>query len=211
MAYRETSRVRERKAATREHLLLCAHALVAEQGFSGLQMQQLAKRAGVATGTLYRYFPAKDALAAEVFSRATAIEVEMVAKALQVPGTAPQQIAHALTVFAKRALRAPRLAWALIAEPVEAAVDQQRLTFRQRYAELFAATIARGIAGGEVPRQDAQLTSTALVGAIAEALIGPLAKRYEDATCEQQATRHIIHFCLQGLMAAPWHEENDNE
>lgn len=201
--------MRDRKAATREHLLTSAQQLVANAGFSGLQMQQLANHAGVATGTLYRYFPAKEQLAAEVFKRATRIEVAQVAQALTVSAAAPTQIAHALNVFAQRALRAPTLAWALIAEPVEAAVDQQRLQFRQQYAELFATSIQRGIDNQQLPAQNAQLSSTAIVGAIAEALIGPLAQvsRHTEANTPQPSTTvvdDIVQFCLRGLLAAPY-------
>ena len=49
----------------------------------------------------------------------------------------PNGIAAALRTFAERALRAPTMAWALIAEPVDPTVDQARLDYRQRYARLF--------------------------------------------------------------------------
>ena len=39
-----------------------------------------------------------------------------------------------LATFARRALRNPRLAWALIAEPVDPLVDAERLAYRERYA-----------------------------------------------------------------------------
>ena len=56
MAYRETDKVRSRKAQTFDKILVAALYVVAEQGFNSVQMADLAKRAGVATGTLYRYF-----------------------------------------------------------------------------------------------------------------------------------------------------------
>ena len=47
--------------------------------------------------------------------------------------------------------------------------------FRRAYAEAFAGFIARGIATGELPAQDVEVSAAALVGAIGEALVGPLA------------------------------------
>ncbi len=41
--------------------------LVAEQGFHGAPMALVAERAGVAAGTIYRYFESKDVLINEVF------------------------------------------------------------------------------------------------------------------------------------------------
>src|SRR5690606_28357452 len=83
MAYRETMKIRDRKAAQREALLVAAEALVREGGFAALTVQALAARAGVGVGTVYRYFRAKDELAAEVFRCATEREVAAVAAALQ--------------------------------------------------------------------------------------------------------------------------------
>jgi AcrR family transcriptional regulator len=79
-----------------------------------------------------------------------------------------------LATFAERALRNPRLAWALLAEPVDPRVDAERLAYRERYAALIAETLQAGIAAGELPRQNVALSAAALVGGCGEALVGPL-------------------------------------
>ena len=45
-----------------QQILVAAEKLIAESGFQGLSMHKLAKEAGVATGTIYRYFDDKDHL-----------------------------------------------------------------------------------------------------------------------------------------------------
>jgi len=200
MAYRETSRVRERKLATRTNILTNALALLNEVGFGGLQMATLAQRCAVATGTLYRYFPSKEDLCTAVFEHATEIEVAQVQQHLEaIELNAAERIAAALTTFAKRALRAPVTAWALIAEPVEPAVVAARLRYRERYAGLFAQAIEQGIQDNTLPPQDSALNSRALVGAIAEALIGPLAHKTEFDP--NQAITDSVRFCLQAITA----------
>lgn len=203
MAYRETEKVRSRKAQNREHVLQCALNLVAKVGFNNVQMTHLASQSGLATGTLYRYFPGKEDLFKEVFTRATDIELARVQQALtETSGNAISRLREALQVFARRALKAPVLAWALIAEPVQIEVDKQRLAYRQRYAELFAQCIEQGITEGCIPRQRAMLTSTAVVGAIAEALIGPLATISRETmvpATQQQVIDDIVSFCLHGI------------
>jgi AcrR family transcriptional regulator len=203
MAYRETEKVRSRKAQNREHVLQCALKLVAEVGFNGIQMNQLASQSGLATGTLYRYFAGKEELFAEVFTRATEVELTRVQLALNTtPGNAVNRLREALQVFARRALKAPTLAWALIAEPVQIEVDRQRLAYRQRYAELFATCIEQGMEEGCIPCQRAMLSSTAAVGAIAEALIGPLATTSRETlvpSTRQQIIDDIVSFCLHGI------------
>jgi AcrR family transcriptional regulator len=49
----------------RERILVATRTALAEQG-AGAQMDDIARRAGVGIGTLYRHFPTKDALMAEL-------------------------------------------------------------------------------------------------------------------------------------------------
>lgn len=50
----------------RDQILAAAEQLIAESGFQGLSMQKLANEAGVAAGTIYRYFSDKEHLLEEV-------------------------------------------------------------------------------------------------------------------------------------------------
>jgi AcrR family transcriptional regulator len=49
----------ESQRARRERMLSAAIELASEGGYEGVQMREVAERAGVALGTLYRYFPSK--------------------------------------------------------------------------------------------------------------------------------------------------------
>ena len=98
MAYRKTDKVTARLADTRRSILDAARDLVAEGGFAAVQMTEVAKKAGVATGTLYRYFSSKEALCRQVFREVSAREMGMLAEiasgdgdeiAILTSGTAP--------------------------------------------------------------------------------------------------------------------------
>ena len=52
------------QAARRQRVLVSALELADEGGYDAVQMRDVATRAGVALGTIYRYFPSKDALLA---------------------------------------------------------------------------------------------------------------------------------------------------
>ena len=52
----------ESQSARRERMLTVALGLALTGGWDGVQMREVASRAGVALGTLYRYFPSKEHL-----------------------------------------------------------------------------------------------------------------------------------------------------
>jgi len=194
MAYRPTERTEARKTQTRERIVRAALALVAQGGYREAQVAAVAARAGVATGTVYRHFPSKADLLTEVFRVASQHEVDAVAQAGG--ESARERLAAAVETFARRALQGRRLAWALLAEPVDPAVEAERLQFRRAYADVFARTIADGIASGELPEQDPAFTATALVGAIGEALVGPLSPTHAGTDVDA-LVRDLIVFSLR--------------
>jgi AcrR family transcriptional regulator len=64
---RADSRVRADAQRNREHILQVAHDAFAESGTTSLN--EIAKRAGVGPGTLYRHFPTREALILAVYHR----------------------------------------------------------------------------------------------------------------------------------------------
>ena len=175
MPYRATERTERRKAETKERILAAALAQVAEGGYASASVEAVARRAGVATGTVYRHFHSKGDLVAEVFRRASQRELDVVASVAADDGRpAAERIAAAAEAFARRALAGPTLAWALLAEPVDPAVEAERLAFRRGYRDVFAQAIEQGIEAGELPPHDPPTLAAALVGGLGEALVGPL-------------------------------------
>jgi AcrR family transcriptional regulator len=201
MAYRPTERTEAKRTATRAQIVGAARELIAHGGYREAGVAAVAARAGVATGTVYRHFPSKAELFAEVFRQASQHEVDAVAAAAAGCTGARERIAAGVETFARRALRGRRLAWALLAEPVDPAVEAERLIFRRAYADVFSAGIAAGVAAGELPAQDPVLTATMLVGAIGEALVGPLSPTSGDHDPEALVAA-LIDFCLRAT-----HEE----
>jgi len=204
MAYRETDKMRQRKAEARQNILKCTAQCVAENGFRSARITTIASLAGVATGTIYRHFESREELFAEIFRLATQREVNKVAEALAVEGNAVQRLNHALHHFARRALKGPTQAWALIAEPVDPKVEEERLLYRKAYANLFEKIIQEGIADGSIPDQDARVTSTCLVGAISESLVGPLSPAQTASlpttkTDQEALINTIVRYCVRGL------------
>jgi AcrR family transcriptional regulator len=162
---------------TRERLLAAGRELIEEGGYAAAPVAAIGDRVGVAASTLYRHFDSKSELFLQVFRSVCAGEeraMRAAADSAPAGAGAAGRLEAVLTTFAERALQNPRLAWALLAEPVDPLVDAERLAYRERYAELIATELRAGIAAGELPQQDARFTAAALVGGCGEALVGPL-------------------------------------
>jgi AcrR family transcriptional regulator len=160
---------------TRERLLAAARELIETGGYGSASVVAIAERTGVAAATLYRHFPSKEELFLEVFRDVCGGEERAMRAAADAAGSgAVARLEAVLATFARRALQNPRLAWALLAEPVDPLVDAERLEYRRRYAGVIAEELRAAIAAGEIPDQDVAFTAAALVGGCGEALVGPL-------------------------------------
>lgn len=192
MAYRKTQRVREQFADKRVRILDAARKLVSREGFRGTGIDAVAAAADMATGTLYRYFPSKAALFVEVASRVSEREVGIVVSIARKTDPPKARLQAAVEIFSVRALANRKLAYALIVEPSDPEVEAVRLLYRRKLAEAFGSIIVAGIDAGEFAPQDASVSGTCIVGALMEALIGPLAR--DDAEAERLVDQ-IARFC----------------
>jgi AcrR family transcriptional regulator len=176
-------------APTRSRLLQAARSVIEERGYGAASVLAIAERAGVSSGTLYRHFPSKQDLFVEVFRAVCAGEEDAMrtaGKAMGPAATEVDRLEQVLGTFARRALRRPRLSWALIAEPVDPRVDAERLAYRARYTAFVADALSAAIAAGEVRTLDVAFTAAAVVGGCGEALVGPLAPS-ADAIDDEEA------------------------
>lgn len=202
MAYRRTEAVVARLGETRERIVDAALKLVARHGYGGTGIPAIAAEAGLSTGAIYRYFPSKAELFDEVFRRASQREIDVCAEAARHPGTAAERIYAVVEVFSRRALKGRRLAWALLAEPVDPLVEADRRRYRSPYRDIFMGIIEDGMCAGELPRQDATLAAAAMTGALVEALLGPLAPQARKAD-QEQLIRNLALFCIRAAGGSP--------
>lgn len=201
MPYRPTEKSLARKAEIRQRLLDCAQHIVSQRGFGGLTVSLLAQEAGIATGAVYKHFDSKAQLCAEVFRIASEKELDVVRETAAQTGPADRRLLSSIAAFSHRAIRGKRLAYALIAEPVDPAVDEERLRYRRAYADIFQSLVEEGMRAGDFPRQSATVSAAALVGVISEALVGPLCSTQcgEPILEEDALVTSIQGFCLRAV------------
>jgi AcrR family transcriptional regulator len=197
MPYRRTENVTRKLAARHGAIIAAARALAAEAGMGAVQIAAVAERAGIASGTMYRYFPSKTELIAALVAAQSAAEIAALNRAADLAPGPLSALAAAIVTFAARALTSRRLAFAMIGEPVEPALDSVRLPYRGALAGAFELRIRSALERGHLPGQDAGVAATALVGALIEGLIGPLAPAVTDDPAAIRA--HVQTLTLFGL------------
>lgn len=161
---------------TLNRILAVTRALIAEGGWAAAQISVIAERAGLATGSVYRYYDSKVDLCVQVLAQVSLREAEVAAAIIDAPGDATARLHGLVATFIRRAAREPRLAYALIAEPCEPALDEARLHYRDALAQQIARLLEEGRAGGEFVDLPADVLSTCIAGAMMEPLIRPLAR-----------------------------------
>jgi AcrR family transcriptional regulator len=202
MAYRRTENVVRRLAARHDAIIAAAGSLAAEAGIAAVQIGPVSQRAGVATGTVYRYFPSKTELVAALVASVSEREIGAMRRAADAAPGPLSALAATITTFAARALANPRHAFALIAEQADGAADEARLAFRKALAAELGRRLATAMTGGHLPDQDVAVAAPALLGALIEGLVGPLAATAPGDAKARDAVQAITLFALRAVGVA---------
>jgi AcrR family transcriptional regulator len=200
MAYRRTENVIRRMHARHDAIVDAARDAAAVGGMAAVQIAPVAERAGVAAGTVYRYFPGKIELVGALVESVAEREIKAVKRAADAAPGPLSALAAAIATFGARALRQRKLSWAVIAEPLDIETDAVRQRYRHNLCGEIEARIAACIDGGHLPAQNAHVAAAAVVGALLEGLIGPLAPDGIDEPARgRDAVQALTLFALQGL------------
>lgn len=202
MVYRRTPKTELQKLERRARILRETRSAIASAGFGGVRIKEIAERAGLSEGAVYRYFPTVTDLYVEVFREVATRELEIARQAAAVPGSASDRLRGIIRIHIERALRQPRLAYALLAEPLAPELEATRLIHRRSFHELFARVMEEAIEADEYEKFDVQTAAACMIGAFDESLIWPLAFRTGDVDALEGRIEFVVGFCMNGI--APW-------
>jgi len=199
MAYRRTPHMRQRLADNRARIVRATRELIARGGLRKAPVGKVAARARLSTGALYRYFPSRTDLFIEVLREAATHEIAILNKIAAGPGSAAERLEAAVESFVRRALEGPYISYAMIAEPADARMEAARLRTRKAFGEVYKDIVRQGIARGELPAQDLDITAACIFGAFTEALVGPLASGAHRLRDREGLVKGISAFCVRAV------------
>lgn len=131
----------ERSRATVEAILEAAAHILVAHGFEATTTRQVAERAGVSIGSLYQYFPSKEALITALVERQVQRVLEVCTEALQALGPRPpREVVRDVALGLMKAYAVnPRLHQVLISEGLRLGMLERLQVFENRIE-----TVVRG-------------------------------------------------------------------
>ena len=189
------------QAQRRKRIVQTAAALAARGGVEAMQMRSVAERAGVALGTLYRYFPSKMDLVVAVVTE----ELDLLENGInRRPPTADTPAGRAVDVLLRATrglMREPELADALVRSLItaeaEAGLDVRITDLVWQVATAEAETENTG---RDTPDIDRTATSYVLAGALTRVWIFELAEILRGRRGIDEAEQRL-HTSAERLLA----------
>lgn len=149
--------------------------ILEEQGLGGFTTNAVAELAGASIGTLYQYFPDKDALLGALIARETSRLVEEV-EAASIVVAGREALDGVIQAAVRHQMRRPRLARLLDFEEARLPFDADTQLVRARIVTLLADILARP----DLPRQLDMSSATGDILAIIRGMLDAAGERGEE-------------------------------
>jgi AcrR family transcriptional regulator len=193
-------RTRDEQAAKRERILASALKLFAAEPYQAVTMDRVAEAAGVAKGTLYLYFPSKDALYLGVLSDSLDTAYRTYLKSADPKLPVVERMRRAVAVMVEFFDRRRDFLRFYATEEPRLSEARNRIIegSRERGFNFLASLIEEGIRSGVFTRVDSRLATLVIQGAIRSLLLyyGPNRPVFE-------ISRELGDFMLRALGADP--------
>ncbi|WP_321782479.1 TetR/AcrR family transcriptional regulator [Paraburkholderia sp. J94] len=188
-----------RSAATVDAILEAAARILETRGPGGYTTNAIAERAGVSVGSLYQYFPNRDALTAALIDRESA----PLLVALEHAGAASSceaALREVISASVEHQMRRPVLARVLDFEEARLPLGERDA----RVSERLHATLLHAFSLADAPRLPDVETAAHDVYAIVRGMVDAAGARGETdaAALETRATHAVVGYLLRSACAA---------
>lgn len=187
-------------AARRDMILKAAVRMFARQGFATTRVEDIAKEAGVAKGSVYLHFDSRDALLAAAFEEYRANSRAVIDQALTGPGDGLERLARLVRSVLDLVLAEPELArilidlWAAGRQGAASGLDVPAVyrEYRAAIAGLLAEAEAEGVCRAGVGAGHAAVVVGAIEGLLVQWIVDP-------ALPVAELTPPLLDVCVEGL------------
>jgi AcrR family transcriptional regulator len=192
--------IHDEQAAKRERILASALKLFAHEPYQAVTMDRVAEAAGVAKGTLYLYFPSKDALYLGVLSDGLDTAYRTYQSSADPKLPVVERLRRSIGVMVEFFDQRRDFLQFYATEEPRLAEARNRIIegSRERGFNFFASLIEEGIRAGVFARVDARLATFTIQGAIRNLLL-----YYGTSRPVAELSRELGNLMLRSLGASP--------
>jgi len=198
---KNTGRTRQPRTVRESDIIAAAHAIFSEKGYEKAAMTEIAKQAGVAEGTIYKYFSNKQDLLARVISRFYKQLIENTEESLLGVNGFENQLRVIITRHIQTFFEDLGLCRLLLQEvrPLHSYPHSEVYQLTSRYSEILLNAIEAAIVEGTIREGISSQTVRDMVfGCLEHAGWNVLAAK-KSAIDREQLTHEIITITLSGL------------
>ena len=184
----------ERSVAMVATLLEAATRVFVKEGYAKATTNRIAKAAGVSVGSLYQYFPSKDAIAVELLRRYRDGLVELVGARLGV--ATPETFTAVVRELIGELLRAeginPALHRVLIEQVLRTSARREMLGFEER----LEAVLAEAMRAAKIELADPDLSAFMIVRVVLSVVQSAVVDRpkYKTAALADELTDMVVGY-----------------
>jgi AcrR family transcriptional regulator len=176
----------------REAVLIAALDLFVERGFFGTAVPEIAERAGVGAGTIYRYFESKDALVNAIYRQEKMHFAHLVIDDFPAAAPTREQFRMLWNRMASFAIQFPKSFVFLELHHHASYLDAESRAAEQRMIDLFVHIIGAAQARGELKPGSPRL----LIGIVLGAFVGVIRSCVEADQPLDQADWKLAEQCI---------------
>jgi AcrR family transcriptional regulator len=191
-----TSTLAGERQAKRDRIIGAALRLFAQQPYQEVTMDSVAKLAGVAKGTLYLYFPSKEALYLGILTDGFEKAAQSYPADLQ--ADVAERLRRAIAVSIQFYDRHRDFLQLLATEEPRIAAARNRLIqeFRQRGFDFFTSLIEEGVSTGLFRQTDSRAAALMITGSIRSILL-----YYGEIGDVNKVSENLSRTLLEGLLS----------
>lgn len=174
---------------TRQRLLRAALELFTTQGYHPTTTPLIAKKAGVAEGTIYRHFPSKQDLLNELYRGSAKWALAQVGAAESAGGPARDKLLAVGRTFVACAVQDPGVIRLLFLQRPGELLDERSREAGRELRRAVEKVVAQGKAEGSVRQGSAELWAGVWLATVAHALEKVTTKEWQG---NQSATEQVL-------------------
>ena len=199
MAYQQTEKVKKKLQHKKNGIIQAAKEVLVDQSYNGISIKSIAKKAGIATGTVYLYFSNKDQLIETVVEEMYIKLLDSIKKERAKHTNVFDKLKASMEATIKLFIKEQHLAKILLIQipAVNHAFNLKLNDFEKELIQLTESDLKELTEQGLLPRQDIQIGAMAFVGGFRQVIMSWLSDGKPENL--EAAYDTLIQYNLRGL------------